>query len=167
MYDIEQRTRQLKAEYKRLNRLDSRMNALLRNAESSSQTPRTTGSNWMKPWWCCWMNSAHRTRRPKPGGQGPNSVGRFHSPAAPHRLLRLGLHQQPQQLLADLDPLLALPLRPCPRGHHQARIQVLAVDEAFSSGVGQLGLTGTADIKQPTEVGFSQSLVSLMLATPV
>ena len=52
VYDIEQRTRQLrieteqlKEENRRLAELESRMDALLLNADSSSQTPPSTGSN--------------------------------------------------------------------------------------------------------------------------
>jgi hypothetical protein len=52
VYDIEQRTRQLRIETeqlreenRRLAELESRMDALLRNADSSSQTPPATGSN--------------------------------------------------------------------------------------------------------------------------
>ena len=59
VYDIEQRTRQhelnalasekrlklLKKENERLAALESRMDALLLNADSSSQTPPATGSN--------------------------------------------------------------------------------------------------------------------------
>ena len=52
VYDIEQRTKQLESEIellreenKRLAALESRMDALLRNADSSSQTPPATGSN--------------------------------------------------------------------------------------------------------------------------
>ena len=52
VYDIEQRTRQLrieteqlKEENRRLAELESRMDALLLNADSSSQTPPATGSN--------------------------------------------------------------------------------------------------------------------------
>ena len=59
VYDIEQRTKQhelnalasekrlklLELENKRLAALESRMDALLLNADSSSQTPPTTGSN--------------------------------------------------------------------------------------------------------------------------
>jgi len=52
VYDIEQRTRQLKSENKRLAELESRLDALLLNADSSSQTPPSTGSNWTKRWLC-------------------------------------------------------------------------------------------------------------------
>jgi len=45
VYDIEQRTKLLKKENKRLAALESRMDALLLNADSSSQTPPATGSN--------------------------------------------------------------------------------------------------------------------------
>jgi len=45
VYDIEQRTRQLEKENKRLAELESRMDALLLNGDSSSQTPPATGSN--------------------------------------------------------------------------------------------------------------------------
>jgi hypothetical protein len=52
VYDIEQRTKQLRIEAeqlreenKRLAELESRLDALLRNADSSSQTPPATGSN--------------------------------------------------------------------------------------------------------------------------
>ena len=45
VYDIEQETEQLKKENKWLAALESRMDALLHNAESSSQTPPATGSN--------------------------------------------------------------------------------------------------------------------------
>ena len=52
VYDIEQRSKlveneivQLKLENKRLAALESRMDALLLNADSSSQTPPATGSN--------------------------------------------------------------------------------------------------------------------------
>jgi hypothetical protein len=52
VYDIEQRelesrkrTKQLEIENKRLADLESRMDALLLNADSSSQTPPATGSN--------------------------------------------------------------------------------------------------------------------------
>jgi hypothetical protein len=52
VYDIEQRTRQLRIETeqlreenKRLAELESRMDALLLSADSSSQTPPATGSN--------------------------------------------------------------------------------------------------------------------------
>ena len=52
VYDIEQRelesrkrTKQLRKENERLAALESRMDALLLNADSSSQTPPATGSN--------------------------------------------------------------------------------------------------------------------------
>jgi hypothetical protein len=52
VYDIEQRTRQLRSEAeqlreenRRLAELESRMDALLLSADSSSQTPPATGSN--------------------------------------------------------------------------------------------------------------------------
>ncbi len=52
VYDIEQRelesrkrTKLLEQENERLAALESRMDALLRNADSSSQTPPATGSN--------------------------------------------------------------------------------------------------------------------------
>ena len=45
VYDIEQRTRQLRKENKRLAELESRMDALLLSAASSSQTPPATGSS--------------------------------------------------------------------------------------------------------------------------
>ena len=52
VYDIEMRGResekrlkQLEIENRRLSELESRMDALLRNADSSSQTPPATGSN--------------------------------------------------------------------------------------------------------------------------
>ena len=52
VYDIEQRTKQLRIETeqlreenRRLADLESRMDALLLNADSSSQTPPATGSN--------------------------------------------------------------------------------------------------------------------------
>jgi hypothetical protein len=52
VYDIEQRTKQLRIETERLNTenkrlaaLESRLDALLLNADSSSQTPPATGSN--------------------------------------------------------------------------------------------------------------------------
>ena len=52
VYDIEQRTRQLRLEAeqlreenRRLAALNSRMDALLLNADSSSQIPPATGSN--------------------------------------------------------------------------------------------------------------------------
>ena len=45
VYDIEQRTKQLREENKRLAELESRMDAVLLNADSSSQTPPVTGSN--------------------------------------------------------------------------------------------------------------------------
>ncbi len=45
VYDIEQRTKQLKKENERLAELESRMDALLLNVDSSSQTPPATGSN--------------------------------------------------------------------------------------------------------------------------
>jgi hypothetical protein len=52
VYDIEQRTKQLRIEAERLNSenkrlaaLESRLDALLLNADSSSQTPPATGSN--------------------------------------------------------------------------------------------------------------------------
>ena len=45
VYDIEQETERLSKENKRLAALESRMDALLLNADSSSQTPPATGSN--------------------------------------------------------------------------------------------------------------------------
>jgi hypothetical protein len=52
VYDIEQRTKQLRIEAERLNTenkrlaaLESKLDALLLNADSSSQTPPATGSN--------------------------------------------------------------------------------------------------------------------------
>ena len=45
VYDIQQRTKQLKKENERLAELESRMDALLLNVDSSSQTPPATGSN--------------------------------------------------------------------------------------------------------------------------
>jgi hypothetical protein len=52
VYDIEQRTRQLRLETeqlreenRRLAELESKMDALLHNVDSSSQTPPATGSN--------------------------------------------------------------------------------------------------------------------------
>ena len=43
--ESEKRTKQLEIENKRLAALESRMDALLLNADSSSQTPPATGSN--------------------------------------------------------------------------------------------------------------------------
>jgi len=45
VYDIEQRTKLLLHENERLAALNSKMDALLRNVDSSSQTPPTTGSS--------------------------------------------------------------------------------------------------------------------------
>ena len=45
MQESEKRLKLLKAENKRLAALESRMDALLLNADSSSQTPPATGSN--------------------------------------------------------------------------------------------------------------------------
>ena len=52
VYDIEQRTKQLRIETERLNTenkrlaaLESRLDTMLLNADSSSQTPPATGSN--------------------------------------------------------------------------------------------------------------------------
>jgi type VI protein secretion system component VasK len=45
IYDIEQRTKLLRQENERLAALNSRMDALLRNVDSSSQTPPATGSS--------------------------------------------------------------------------------------------------------------------------
>jgi hypothetical protein len=52
VYDIEQRTKQLRIEIERLNTenkrlavLESRLDSLLLDADSSSQTPPATGSN--------------------------------------------------------------------------------------------------------------------------
>ena len=45
VYDIEQRTKLLRQENERLAALNSRMDALLRNVDSSSQTPPATGSS--------------------------------------------------------------------------------------------------------------------------
>ena len=45
VYDIEMRTKLLELENRRLAELESRMDALLLNADSSSQTPPATGSN--------------------------------------------------------------------------------------------------------------------------
>ena len=45
VYDIEQRTKQLREENEQLAELESRMDALLLSADSSSQTPPATGSN--------------------------------------------------------------------------------------------------------------------------
>ena len=45
VYDIEQRTKQLREENRRLAELESMLDALLLNADSSSQTPPATGSN--------------------------------------------------------------------------------------------------------------------------
>ena len=45
VYDIEQRTKLLLHENERLAALNSRMDALLRNDDSSSQTPPATGSS--------------------------------------------------------------------------------------------------------------------------
>ena len=45
VYDIEQETEKLRQENKRLAELESRLDALLLNADSSSQTPPATGSN--------------------------------------------------------------------------------------------------------------------------
>ncbi|MFN6345154.1 MAG: hypothetical protein ACK4V5_11390 [Cyanobium sp.] len=45
VYDIEQRTKLLLHENERLAALNSRMDALLRNVDSSSQTPPATGSS--------------------------------------------------------------------------------------------------------------------------
>jgi len=44
VYGIEQRTRQLEKENKRLAELESRLDALLLTADSSSQTPPATSS---------------------------------------------------------------------------------------------------------------------------
>jgi len=44
VYDIEQRTKLLKKENERLAALESRMDTLLLNADSSSQAPPATGS---------------------------------------------------------------------------------------------------------------------------
>ena len=45
VYDIEQETEKLRQENKRLAELESRLDALLLSADSSSQTPPATGSN--------------------------------------------------------------------------------------------------------------------------
>jgi len=45
VYDIEMRTKLLELENRRLAELESRMDALLLNTDSSSQTPPATGSN--------------------------------------------------------------------------------------------------------------------------
>jgi hypothetical protein len=45
VYDIEQETERLSKENKRLAALESRLDALLLNADSSSQTPPATCSN--------------------------------------------------------------------------------------------------------------------------
>jgi len=45
VYDIEQETEKLRQENKRLAELESKLDALLLNADSSSQTPPATGSN--------------------------------------------------------------------------------------------------------------------------
>jgi len=45
VYDIEQETENLRQENKRLAELESKLDALLLNADSSSQTPPATGSN--------------------------------------------------------------------------------------------------------------------------
>jgi len=45
VYDIEQETEKLKKENERLAELESRLDALLLSADSSSQTPPATGSN--------------------------------------------------------------------------------------------------------------------------
>ena len=45
VYDIEMRTKLLELENRRLAELESRMDALLLSADSSSQTPPATGSN--------------------------------------------------------------------------------------------------------------------------
>jgi type VI protein secretion system component VasK len=45
IYDIEQRTKLLRQENERLAALNSKMDALLRNVDSSSQTPPATGSS--------------------------------------------------------------------------------------------------------------------------
>jgi hypothetical protein len=45
MQESEKRLKQLRKENKRLAELESRMDALLLNADSSSQTPPATGSN--------------------------------------------------------------------------------------------------------------------------
>jgi hypothetical protein len=53
VYDIEQRTKQLREENRRLAELESRLDALSLNADSSSQTPPATGSNLTKRWPYC------------------------------------------------------------------------------------------------------------------
>jgi len=45
VYDIEQETEKLRQEKKRLAELESKLDTLLLNADSSSQTPPATGSN--------------------------------------------------------------------------------------------------------------------------
>ena len=45
VYDIEQETERLRKENKRLAELESRLDALLLSADSSSQTPPATGSS--------------------------------------------------------------------------------------------------------------------------
>jgi len=45
VYDIEQEIEKLKKENERLAALESRLDALLLSADSSSQTPPATGSN--------------------------------------------------------------------------------------------------------------------------
>ena len=45
VYDIEQETEKLRQENKRLAELESKLDTLLLNADSSSQTPPATGSN--------------------------------------------------------------------------------------------------------------------------
>ena len=45
VYDIEQETENLRQENKRLAELESKLDALLLNADYSSQTPPATGSN--------------------------------------------------------------------------------------------------------------------------
>jgi len=50
VYDIEQETEKLRQENKRLAELESRLDALQLNADSSSQAPPATGSNEVKLW---------------------------------------------------------------------------------------------------------------------
>ena len=56
MKQLRNETEQLRQENRRLAELESRMDALLRNADSCSPTPPATGSNWVKPLRLCSLN---------------------------------------------------------------------------------------------------------------
>ncbi|MCF8139679.1 MAG: hypothetical protein K9J75_01035 [Cyanobium usitatum Tobar12.5m-G36] len=60
MKQLRNETEQLRQDNRRLAELESRMDALLRNADSCSPTSPATGSSRVNPWLSCSMNSGRQ-----------------------------------------------------------------------------------------------------------